>query len=97
MPKNVKKEIIIDENKRLINLQKHSIDFADAWQVFESNFYTFIDTRFDYGETRFVTFGLLDGEVVAVVHTETDEIIRVISIRKTTKNEERIYFEKIGN
>lgn len=30
-----------------------------------------IDERGDYGEERLVTFGLLDGRVVAVVHTET--------------------------
>ena len=29
------------------------------------------DDRFDYGEQRFVSFGTLEGRVVAVVHTET--------------------------
>jgi uncharacterized DUF497 family protein len=24
-----------DENKRLINLQRHGIDFADVWQIFD--------------------------------------------------------------
>ena len=86
-----------DEQKRLINLQRHGIDFVDARQVFESDIYTFIDDRFDYGEIRFVSFGLLDGEIVAIVYTEHEEIIRVISIRKTTKNEQQIYFEKFRN
>jgi len=34
--------------------------------------FTFEDLRFDYGEQRFVTIGLLDG-VVVIVHTETTE------------------------
>ncbi len=86
-----------DEEKRLINLRRHEIDFADVRQVFENDIYTFIDDRFDYGETHFVSFGLLNGEIVAIVYTETDEIIRVISIRKATKNEQQIYFKKIRN
>jgi uncharacterized DUF497 family protein len=49
----------------------------------------------DYGEERFVTFGILDGRVVAVVHTETEDLIRIISIRKATKYEEKAYFSKI--
>jgi len=86
-----------DEQKRLINLQRHEIDFVDAGQIFEHEVFTFIDDRFNYGEIRFVSFGLLDGAVVTIVYTEADEIIRVISIRKATKNEQQIYFEKIGN
>lgn len=86
-----------DENKRQVNLQRHEIDFTDVEQIFENDIYTFIDDRFDYGEIRFVSFGLLDGAVAAVVYTETDEIIRVISIRRATKNEQQIYFKKIAN
>jgi uncharacterized protein len=41
-----------DENKRFINLQKHKIDFADVWNVFENEVYTVLDDRFDYGEVR---------------------------------------------
>jgi len=53
------------------------------------------DDRYDYGEERFVTFGTLDGRVVSVVHTEAEDLIRIISIRKATKNEEKEYFSQI--
>ena len=86
-----------DEQKRLINLQRHEIDFADAERIFQNDLFTFIDDRFNYGETRFVSFGLLDGDIVAIVYTETEESIRVISIRKATKNEQQIYIKEIGN
>ncbi|HEV2378252.1 MAG TPA: BrnT family toxin [Terriglobia bacterium] len=56
-----------------------------------------VDDRFDYGETRFVTLGLLQGRVVVISHTETDEVIRIISVRKATKNEEIGYFRKIAD
>ena len=51
--------------------------------------------RFDYDETRFITLGLLDGRVVVIAHTETQEVIRIISVRKATKNEEANYFKEI--
>ena len=56
-----------------------------------------VDDRFDYGETRFVTLGLFHGTVIVVVHTETDELIRVISAREATKYEEESYYREIAN
>lgn len=53
---------------------------------------TFEDRRLDYGEQRFVTLGLLRGEVVVIVTAETDEEIRVISMRKADRNEQEIYY-----
>ena len=41
-----------DENKRFINLQRHGIDFADVWRIFENETHTIIDNRFDYDEIR---------------------------------------------
>lgn len=58
---------------------------------------TIPDDRFDYGESRFVTLGLLSGRVVVIAHTETDEVIRIISVRKATKNEEISYFKEIAD
>lgn len=37
------------------------------------------------------------GRVIAIVHTEREECIRIISARKATKNEQRIYFGQISN
>ena len=86
-----------DENKRIINLQTHGIDFADVWRVFENETNTVIDDRFDYGEIRYLSTGLLFGEVVAVSHTETDTNIRIISVRKAEKYEQDKYFKEIRN
>ena len=43
----------------------------------------------------FLTLGLLEDQVVSVAHTEQDEDIRIISIRKATKHEARFYFSQI--
>jgi hypothetical protein len=86
-----------DEAKRLSNLRKHGIDFIDVPAVFEGDIVTVEDDRFSYGEQRFVTFGLLQGRVVAIVHTEREDCTRIISARKATKYEQRTYFEQISN
>ncbi len=86
-----------DETKRLANLSKHGIDFIEVSLVFDGEIVTVEDERFSYGEQRFVTFGLLQGRVVAIVHTEREEFTRIISARKATKYEQRIYFEQISN
>jgi len=84
-----------DEGKRQANRKKHGLDFRDAHKVFAGATFSFHDTRFDYGEDRFVTLGLLDAEVVIIVHAETRNEIRIISMRKGTKDEQEIFFENI--
>ncbi len=84
-----------DEQKRLINLEKHGIDFADVRDVFENEVYTILDDRFDYGEVRWLSYGLLFGEVITVSYTATDEVVRIISVRKSEKYEQEKYFKEI--
>ncbi len=86
-----------DEAKRFANLGKHGIDFIDVPAVFDGDIVTVEDDRYDYGEQRFITFGLLQGRVIAVVHTEREDRIRIISARKATKYEQQTYFEQISN
>ncbi len=62
-----------NEAKRRSNLSDHGLDFVDVPRVFDGVTYTFEDDRFDYGDERFVTFGLLDGVVVSIVHTESPQ------------------------
>ena len=85
-----------DEAKREENLRKHGIDFVGVEALFEGLTATIEDDRLDYGEQRFVTFGVMEGRVVAVVHTEESDTIRIISIRKATKREEQSYFSTIS-
>lgn len=85
------------ERKRAINLKDHGLDFVDSPRVFEGATYTFEDDRFDYGEQRFETLGLLAGVPVSIVHTETEDEIRIISFRKATKREAQLYYEQIQN
>jgi len=85
-----------DPKKRAANLKKHGFDFKDASQVIESDrVVTFEDRRLDYGEQRFVTLGMLRGVVVAIATAESDDGIRVISMRKAHHHEEEIYYRNL--
>jgi uncharacterized DUF497 family protein len=84
-----------DENKNDSNVKQHGIDFQDAKNIFDGYTVTIEDDRFDSGEQRFVSFGIIYGHVIAVVHLETEEVIRIISARKATKNEQKEYFKQV--
>ena len=86
-----------DEAKRLANVHKHGFDFVDAVAVFDGDIVTIEDDRFEYAEQRFVTLGLLNGRVIVIVQTQREDVTRIISVRKATKNEERSYFEQIAD
>ena len=86
-----------DDNKRMINLDKHGLDFLDAHEIFNDTVVTMDDNRFDYGEQRFFTLGMIFGRVVALSHTDRNKSIRVISLRKANKYEQQRYIEEIGN
>lgn len=87
-----------DERKRRSNLRKHGLDFGECAAVFAGPVITASDDRYDYGETRYNTLGLLHGRVVSVVHTEEDGgLTRIISLRKADKDEQAYYFEALQN
>jgi uncharacterized DUF497 family protein len=77
-----------DEAKRKSNIQRHGLDFADAWEVFHAPMVTSPDDREDYGEDRTVGIGFLRDLVVVILFTERfPSVIRVISLRKATNYE----------
>jgi len=89
-----------DEQKNQFNIQKHGLDFNDAWQVFDNPLLVNRDLRMDYDEDRWIEIRLMNTRiiVVVIVFTETDpDTIRVISLRKATKKERRLYERKIKN
>jgi hypothetical protein len=81
-----------DEAKREANLKKHGLDFADAWLVCENpERLTLISAQ--RGERRKMDLALVEvhGQLLCVVHTERGENIRVISFRRASRKERRLY------
>ncbi len=94
---NFNMNFVWDEAKNSTNISKHGFDFADAHLIFDGPMLVIQDTREDYGEDRFIGIGLLLGLPVVIVYVEDTEndVIRVISLRKATKNERKIYENKL--
>lgn len=88
--------ITYDAAKRRSNLRKHGLDFDDAAKVFDDMVIEWPDERDDYGEERIGTLGLLYGRPVVVIWTQRDDVMRIISMRKATKGEQKIYWERYG-
>ncbi len=83
------------EPKRQITRNRRSLDFADAELVFAGPTFSFEDDREDYGEPRWVTLGVLRSKVVVIVHTESEDEIRVISMREADKDEQLLFFRNL--
>ena len=83
-----------DDKKRLLNLEKHKIDFADVIQLFKNPYLTKEDKRKDYGEKRWIALGIVNKVIVVIVFTQRAQTIRIISARKANKIERSIYNEK---
>ena len=86
-----------DEQKAASNLVKHKVSFTEAASVFhDAHAVTYPDGERSLGEPRFLTFGLSDKQRVLVVsHVETGSGIRIISARRVTREERKIYEENI--
>ena len=85
-----------DEAKNWKNVAKHGLTFEDAEAVFSGPCVTFEDDRFDYGEERLITLGLLAGRLVVIAHSPRDEGTRIISMRKANRSEQKIYQKRLG-
>jgi uncharacterized DUF497 family protein len=78
--------------KKAANLKKHGYNFDEVPLVIESaSAVTFEDRRFQYDEQRFITLGVLRGDVVVIATAEIEQEIRVISMRKAQRHEKEIY------
>ncbi|MHB8622744.1 MAG: BrnT family toxin [Sulfuricaulis sp.] len=82
-----------DESKRRRNVKLHGLDFEGAEAIWGNFTVSREDIRENYGEKRMVTFGLLNGEAVILVHTDRHDDMHIISLRKAEKYEARYYFK----
>jgi uncharacterized DUF497 family protein len=82
-----------DEEKEKSNLRKHGVSFSEGESVFYDAFsLTIPDSEHSIEEHRFVDIGTSNkNRVLVVVYTERENRIRIISVRKATSTERKIY------
>ena len=85
-----------DPAKRAKTLAERGLDFADAAIVFAGVTVEVEDTRKDYGETRIICYGHLEGRMVVVGYVPRGKSRHIFSMRKANgREQERLapYFE----
>ncbi|MCV0394710.1 MAG: BrnT family toxin [Rhizobiaceae bacterium] len=84
-------EIEWDEAKRRDALSRHGVDFADVALIDFPSAMTTADNRRDYGEPRWVTYGMIGERLHVVCWTSRNGRMRIISFRKANDREQKIY------
>ena len=80
-----------DENKNRANKAKHGIPFESVTSCFDGPMLVNADTRFEYGEARWLAIALLAAVPVVIAYTERKGRIRIISARKANRHERKIF------
>lgn len=88
--------ITFDPAKRNSTLLHRALDFARAVEVFAGRTATVVDDQRDYGETRYITAGHLDRQLVVLVWTQRGEGRHIISMRHCHAKEEEIWRRRMG-
>ena len=83
--------ITYDPKKRLETLENRRLDFEDAAKVLAGKHFQMEDDRRDYGETRWISVGRLNRQLVVVVWTVRGNARRIISMRKCNARERKRY------
>jgi uncharacterized DUF497 family protein len=84
-----------DEEKAKANLKKHRVGFDEAATVFTDSYsLTIHNPDHSADEQRYIDIGTSEkGRVLVVVYTERDSNIRIVSCRKATPSERKLYEE----
>jgi uncharacterized protein len=83
--------ITYNNARRLTNIQDHKVDFL-AVESFEfDSAVVLLDNREYYGEDRFQAIGFIGIRLYFLVYTVRGDALHIISLRKATKKEEKLY------
>ena len=90
-------EVSFDPIKNTQNIELRGLSFDRAAEFEFATAWIVVDDRKDYGETRYRAIGFLEERLHALVFTETQVDIRVLSFRKANQREERLYEQAKAN
>ena len=82
-----------DEAKSVRNRETRGIGFERFGDMAIDRAIGVEDVRADYGERRVRFYGPIDGQLHVAVVTNRGERVRVISLRRANRREERMYAE----
>ena len=87
-----------DEDKAMLNSEKHGVEFEDAVTVFDDpNAIVIYDREHSDDEDRYIILGASkNARLLVVVHTYREPVIRLISARAAEKRERLEYEKELG-
>jgi uncharacterized DUF497 family protein len=85
-----------DEAKSARYRQERGFGFDVAALIFEGPVIEWCDVREEWGETRVVAVGAVEGRVLAVVYTDRDGARRIISARRARETEVELWRWCVG-
>jgi uncharacterized DUF497 family protein len=82
-----------DDEKAISNFKKHDVSLEEGATIFNDPLVaTILDPNHSEGEERYISIGIsIQGRLLVVVHTDREERIRLISCRKATNTERKVY------
>jgi uncharacterized DUF497 family protein len=81
--------ITYDPIKREQTLASRGLDFADASMILDGEHLISPDTRKNYGEPRFICYGMLHNRMVVFAYTPRGTGCHVFSMRKANEREKK--------
>ncbi len=84
-------EFEYDPNKSASNAQKHGIDFEQAQLLWADPLWVEVAGAYE-GEPRYGASGMIAGKCWTAIVTYRGEATRIISVRRSRKSEEKIYY-----
>ncbi len=73
-------DIEFDPAKRDVTLRDRGLDFPGAPKLFAGRSLTVVDDRINYGKERSISHGVIDGVAIALVWTDRNGVMRIISM-----------------
>ena len=87
-----------DIAKNAENVKKHGLSLKEAVAIWEGESLEVEEiARSEDGEKRSATMGWVNNRIYVAIWTQRGEKIRLISVRRARKNEEKVFHEKIQN
>lgn len=81
-----------DPAKSIRNLAKHGIDFEDAQRLWnDSTTVTLVAPNSGNDDKRYIVLGMIEDKHWTAITTKRNGRIRIISVRRSRKNEEAFY------
>ena len=89
-------EVEFDDSKAQSNLQKHGVSFEEAISALRAERSIWVEDPDAENEKRWIFWSFSDRDrLLSVVITMRNDNFRIISARKATKSEAKIYAQRI--